>query len=369
MTSQEKKDLVSRERENKSLRPALIISKDTVSDYEIFLSHLLVGLADASIPVTLVCPPTCDVDSIISGAVEVIRYPIVDLPFVERLDRNRLVERLVKFKPNVLHCLCESRASLTRWLAQELRLPYVLTVNSLQRHRGRLPISWRHCAAVIAPTGSIAADIARIHPRLAERIEQINIGTFVEQDCMCFSEPSRLASMVTAQSLDNVAGFETLFGAVRHLVIGGYEFMLVVMGAGRLERPLWKLLAALDLLQTVTIVPWMKPWRSVLAAGDIFIQPQPVDVFNPLLLEAMGVGSAVAACKGGVDDFIIADQTAVVFDPDDELSIKASLQRLLDRKEFARQLAKSSQAYLRENHSVSEMVTAILLTYRKAQNS
>jgi len=74
---------------------------------------------------------------------------------------------------------------------------------------------------------------------------------------------------------------------------------------------------------------------------------------------------AVAACKGGVDDFIIADRTAVVFNPNDEISIRGALQRLLDRKEFARQIARNAQQNLRENHSVSKMISSILQIYRE----
>ena len=128
-----------------------------------------------------------------------------------------------------------------------------------------------------------------------------------------------------------------------------------------------KLLTALDLLQIVTIVSRLKPWRSVLAAGDIYIQPQSNTVFNPFLLEAMSVGSAVAACKGGVDDLIIEGKTAVVFNPNDEISIRGSLQGLLDRKEFARQIARNAQQNLRENHSVSKMISSILRVYHQAQ--
>ena len=175
--------------------------------------------------------------------------------------------------------------------------------------------------------------------------------------------------MVTAHPLNNVDEFENLFGAVRHLAIDGYEFMFVVMGGGRAERRLRKLLAALGLSQIVTIVSRLEPWRSILAAGDIFIQPQPSDAFNPLLLEAMSVGTAVAGCKGGVDDLIIEDETAVVFDPNDELSIYGSLQRLFDRQEWARQLAKGAQEYLRENHSVSRMISSVLQVYREVQKT
>ena len=351
----------------KSLRLALIASEHTVSEYSIFLEHLLVGLADESIPVALVCPSGCDADPLSTGAAEIIRHPVFELPLTEHLNRRLLIERLAKFRPAVLHCLCESRALLTRRLARRLDLPYVLMVNSLAKQLVRFSVSSRQCAKIITPAKSITADIAEAYPRLAERMEQINIGTFVAEGNVCFSEPSHPATIVMAHPLDNADDFENLFNAVRHLMIDGYEFMVIVSGGGRAEGQLRKLLAALGLLQTVTIVPRLRPWRSVLAAGDIFIQPLPNPAFNPLLLEAMSIGSAVAACKGGVDDLIIEDQTAVVFDPNDELSIVGALQRLLDRRDFARKIARAAQQYLKDNHTVSKMISATLQTYHEAQ--
>lgn len=349
------------------LRPALIASARTVTDYSMFIERLLVGLADQSVPVALVCPPGSDVSFMLSGAVEVIRHPAVGLPLMGRHNRRRLVERLERFRPSVLHCLCETQSELARQLSRQLDLPYLLTVNSLQQRRGRLSVSSAHCAKIIVPAESIAANIAEVHPKLADRIEQINIGTFVARTSRCFRVPSRLAGMVTAHRFDNADEFETLLGAIRNLMIGGYEFVLVVMGSGRGERRLRKLLAAFGLLQIVTIVPRLKPWRSVLAAGDIFIQPVASPAFNPLLLEAMSVGAAVAACKGGVDDLIMEDKTALVFDPDDELSITGRLQQFLDRHELARQIARGAQQYLRKNHTVSNMVSSFLQAYREAE--
>jgi glycosyltransferase involved in cell wall biosynthesis len=373
--NERQKELTSQAPKKKLLRPALIASERIVSEYSVFLEHLLVGFADESIPVALVCPPPCDAGSVFTGAAEVISHPVCGLPLTEHLNRRLLVEQLAKFEPTVLHCLCESKISLTRHLARQLGLPCVLTVNSFhkrwkhfvcQRRMYRLSGSAGHCGKIIVPAKSVATNIAEVYPRLAQRIEQINIGTFVEENTVCFSQSSRLASLVVAHPLDNVGDFENLFSAVRHLAVDGYEFMMVVMGSGRAERQLRKLLTAFDLLQTVTIVPRLKPWRSVFTAGDIFIQPQPSAAFNPFLLEAMSVGAAVAACKGGVDDLIIEDQTAVVFDPNDELSIVGALQRLFDRREFARQIAKKAQEYLMENHTVSKMISATLQTYHEA---
>jgi glycosyltransferase involved in cell wall biosynthesis len=255
-----------------------------------------------------------------------------------------------------------------RHLAWQLNLPYVLTVNSMQKRFDRLFISSSRCAKIIVPGDSIAANIAEVYPRFADRIERINVGTFTSEQSSCFSQIGRLASLVTAHPLKNADDFEKLFGAVKHLAIDGYEFMLVITGSGPAERHVRKMLATLGLSQIVTIVPRLELWRSLLAAGDIFILPRPNTVFNPLLLEAMSVGAAVAACKGGVDDLIIEDETAVVFDPDDELSIHRTLKRLFDTREYAQQLARQAQQYLKENHAVSQMVSSILQTYRDAHN-
>ncbi|MHC4574700.1 MAG: glycosyltransferase family 4 protein, partial [Planctomycetota bacterium] len=353
--------------ERKTIRPVLIISERTVHDYSMFLKHLLAGLADESISAALVCRPDCDVESVVSPTTEIMRHPALDLPLLGRRNRRMLSERLEKFRPSVLHCLCESQSQLTRQLAQRLGLPYVLTVNTLRERWWRLSVSGAHCAKIIVPAKSIAANFSGAYPRFTERIKHVNIGTFVEKPSGCFHEPGRLASMVTAYPLNRVEDFENLLRAVRHLVIDGYEFLLVAVGGGRAESELRKLLRGLGLLWIVTIVPRLTAWRSILAAGDIFIQPQPSRAFDPLLLEAMSVGTAVAGCRGGVDDLLIEDKTCAMFDPGDELSIYNSLQRLFDRPEYARQLAQGAQEYLRENHSVSKMVAEILQIYRDTQ--
>jgi glycosyltransferase involved in cell wall biosynthesis len=254
-------------------------------------------------------------------------------------------------------------------------LPYVLSVNSLQqrwRHFAYqnqihpLSISSGQCAKIIVPAKSIADNVVKLFPKFIGRIEQINTGTFAGETSRCFSKPSRMPGIVIAHPSYKLDDVENLFGAIRHLSINGYEFVTVVIGDSRAEKQMRRLLAALGLLQTVTIVPRLKPWRSIVSAGDIFIQPAVGTAFNPLLLEAMSVGQAVLACKGGVDDMIIDNKTAIVFDPSDEHSIISSLLRFLDRREFARQIAGGAQQYVRENHKVSNMISSTLRTYQEA---
>ena len=292
---------------------------------------------------------------------------IFDLPLMERLNVRLLTERLAKFEPTVLHCLCESRASLTKQLAHRLDLPYVLRVNSLQKRWSHLSVSSSYCRRIIVPTISIAENMSNIHPHFADRIKQINMGTFVTLQNGCFSGPNQLATMIVNDPFTKTDDFENLFNVFKHLSIDGYEFMVVIAEGGRTDRQLWKLLHALGLLRNVSIVSRRLPWRSILAAGDVFIRTRPNYAFDPLLLQAMSIGIAVAGCKGGVDDLLIEDKTAVIFDPNDEMSIMRSLQQLLDRRELARHIAENAQQYLRENHSVSKMFSAILEAYYELQ--
>jgi len=358
--------LIPEKAKKKSLRVALIASERIVTEYQAFLERLLVGLTEESISIALVCPQNCNLDYIVLGSAEVIRYDSIGLPLVDYFNKRLLVESLAKFKPAILHCLCETQAVLVRQLAGRLNLPYILMINSLRERWSRLAVSSKQCVKVVVPAQSIAANITRFYPRLAGRLQQINIGTFTDQTRCCFSEPSGITTIVTAHQFHNADEFENLFAALRHLRIEGHEFMVVVIGGGRAEEKMWKLLTALGLLQIVTIVPSVTPWKHVLSVGDIFIQPQPTNIFNALLLEAMSVGTAVAGCRGGVDDLIIENETAVVFDPNDELSIVGSLQLLLSRREFARKIANNAKENLKKNYSFSNMILKTLQLYNEA---
>jgi glycosyltransferase involved in cell wall biosynthesis len=350
-----------------AIRPVLVASKSVLAEQSTFLRHLLVGLLDEPISTALVCPPGCQVESVAPAPVTVVTHPAIGLPLLDHFGIDLLAGQLAKLKPTVLHGLCESRARLVRRLAQRLDLPYVQTINSLVRRFRRLPISPQRCKAIVVPAQTIGTQLARLHPPLASRVRQINMGTFVEGDAICFSDPARLASVVLAGRIQRVSDFERFFKAIKALLAEGRQFMVVLMGSGPAEHRLRELLVQLGLSQAVTIVPILDPWRSVLAAGDIFVQPQPMRSFSVFLLEAMSLGAAVAASMDGVDDLLIPNQTAVIFESNDEQSIHRALAHLLDDHDFARRLARTAQEHLRAGYSVSQMVSATLKVYAEAQ--
>jgi glycosyltransferase involved in cell wall biosynthesis len=350
-------------------RVALIASRRTCREYPLYLKYLLVGLADESVPVLLVCPPRLDVDAIVPPAVEVVRHPVVEVPLFERYNLKQLLGRLAAFQPNLIHCLCESKAALARYLARQLNLHYLLTIDSIASRFHRVSLSTTRCVSIVTPAKTVADRFAAAHPAFADRVRQINIGVFVPDTTACFARPDRLVGIVVAHPLDNPGALDNLFRTFHRLAIDNYQFMVALVGAGRAEKQLRKLLSSLGLLRIVTIVSRMPGLDSVLAAADIFVVPRPPVSFNMLLLTAMSAGSAVAASPGGVDDLIIEGKTALTFNPDDQLSIYNCLKRLLDTRELARQIATGAQQHLRQNYHVSDMVASTLQLYRQAARS
>ena len=349
------------------VRPVLIASKKTLDEYSLYLERLLVGFADASISTVLICPADYDVSSIVSPSVEVIYHPASRIPFSGEQNRKTLFEKIAKFKPNIVHCLCIMELSLAKQISLHFNLQCVLSINSLDLTGGNPDILSKMAAKIIVSSETIAVNLEHYYPQLASRIRRINIGSFVQSTAACFKKVSAMPSLLSCFPSTDGVGLGKMLDAIKHLSVDGYEFITVLMGSGKIERQVRRQLMQLGLSQSVSIVPMIQPYRAVLAAADIFIQSQPNNNFNLMLLEAMSVGCVVAACRGGVDDLIINGQTALVFNVNDSQSIYMCLRQLLDSREMARKIARQGQEYVRANHTVSKMVTDTIETYQLAR--
>jgi glycosyltransferase involved in cell wall biosynthesis len=348
-----------------AIRPVLILDADTFRRSSIFLEHFFVALVDQSIHAAVVCSPDSNTGTIISPAIDVITHSACRMPFLWRQNRNKLMERIAKFGPSVLHCIPREQIALTRKISHEFEIPYILTARGMDEFH-RADIADPLCASIIVACASLREYLIQKYPAFTPRIEQIESGAFVADTCACFAKSQNLPSMIVVRPVDKTEDFEPLFNAVKHLAVDNHEFVLVIIGTGKADATVRKLIRTMGLSQIISIVPNFHMLRAALADADIYIQPRPVYAFSVPLLEAMSVGMAVAGCKGGVDDLLIEEKTAVLFNPDDHLSIYSTLQRLLNDRTGARQMAMSAQAYLRRRHTVSKMMSGLIGAYGRA---
>ena len=350
-----------------AVRPVIVVDRRSLRHYLTPLRHLLVGLADQSHPAMLICPPDSDAETMLGAPVEQITYPLLKIPLLSLWSRRSVLEKLRKFKPTVIHCFTRKRMWLSRYLARELGVGFVLTEDTF-----RVPclfsfIAGQHCGAVVSFSKNLCERLQRGHGRMAKLVQRVNVGTFVEDRRACFSGQEHVTSLVVAQRLDNSFQFELLLDAVRHLAIDGYEFILAIIGEGPAERAIHKTIKKLGLSQVVTVVPPMQPLRAIFSGADIFICLEFAPGLNSNLLDAMSVGMAVAGSRVNAGALLDDEKTAVLFDALDELSIYSRLQKLLGQHEFARQIAAAGQEHLRQNYTVSRMVDSLVEIYRNVQ--
>jgi glycosyltransferase involved in cell wall biosynthesis len=353
---------------NKGLvRPAIFVDTEDIREYSSVLRHLMVGLADRSNFAALVCPANSDHNSVLCPSVELIYHPLFKIPIFIKQNQQEVLDKLLKFKPTVLHCFSPSKAPITAFISEQLSLPYLLTFNSPGRLYSRSVASAKNCAGLITSSNAITEKVTQLYSKCSSHINQVNTGTFVEDRCACFSNSPAITSLVVAQDLKRIGQFESFLNAARHLAIDGYEFMLAIIGTGPASRKIRSMVKAMGLSNMVTVIAGIRPIRSVFEGADIFIQLDVDDGTNLQLLEAMSVGMAVASSKDNKSDLLIEDKTAVFFDPHDELSVYASLKKLLSTHEFARQLAIAAQQQILIHHSVSVMTSNLIDIYQNAQ--
>jgi hypothetical protein len=347
------------------MHPMLVLTETAVSHYYTLLKHLLAEFAQRSISSVLICPSGGEIESLLCGSEDIFLYPPLPLPFMEYLCLKNFTQQLSRCKADVIHCLSEKKSVMVRYLAHLLDIPYILHLNASTRISS-FSVSERHCARLLVPTRRMLEEMQTRRTPYIDRITCIPMGCEITDICHCFHHPHQLPGMIIKYPMEAFEDFEMILNAIKNLVIEGYEFTVLMMGQGRAERLIRQYIGTLGLLKIVTIVPELKPWRSVLASADICIQPRPTHAFNPWLLEAMGMGVVVATSRGGAEDMVHDGETAMVFDPDDELSIRTVLQRLLDRREWARQLARQAQDYLRAHHRIDQMIEGVLHAYEVA---
>ena len=349
------------------VRPALIVDAAFLSENASMLRRFLVALVSDGFSPIIAGPGSLKGSDILSPSVEVAEYPVFHIPLLWMQNFTLLLETLEELEPTVLHCLSPRRIGLTEALAEALEAPYVATFTRWPRMLFRPKVRATHCGQLIGTTAAVAGRLGREYPSMAASICQVSAGDFVEDRCACYAQPKRQTSVIAVQPLEDERFFEALLSAVRHLAIDGNDFALAILGQGKASGAIHQTIRKLGLSRMVTVAPVIEPLQTVLSEADLFLQSgRPLDI-NSALLDAMSVGMAVALSKDGLEETLIPGKAAEYFDPADEYSIYACLQKLLTQKDFAQSLARGAQEYMRQHHSVSRMTEEMIRIYQHAQ--
>lgn len=345
------------------IRPAIIADVWSVQFYSSFIRRVLVGLTGSAYGAALVGPESQDIHNILHPSVDYIQHPEIRFWPLSYKNRPLLLDKLLRFKPTLLHTFWPGDWRLAKWLSELMDVPVVVSVfQPMHQKSARHFLSSTIFAAASEPiyASLLAAGIQD------DRIVRVPLGTFADSESVCFDQSGQMPSLVTCENLVNAVDYEPLLLACRHLLADGFDFSLALMGEGPSERPIRHLIKTLGLTSSVTVVPPLRPVRPVLQGMDVFIHLKDRGRCNLALLEAMSVGLVVVGAADTTMGLLRDGQTALICETSDQTSMYQSLRRVLSDIEFSRKLAENARLYLQSNHSVSGMIEGCMNVYLKA---
>ena len=355
------------ESEKQNLNVLLIVGDDTVANYSDYVSRLITGLSSDKCNSGVVSTGDSATDFVSRMDVEFVKYPLIKTVVFEKYSYAKLVDFVAKFKPDIIHTLSNNDLKVTKKLASQFGIPDVVNYFKKPTILSRFETFGDNCQCVFAGNSRIKQKLENTCHDADGKIKRFEYGTFVDDEIACFDNESRLASIAVVHPMESVREFQAFFGALRHLGIDGYEFMVVMIGQGNQDMACRKLVQNMGLSHLVSIVGDVKPLRKFIAGADIFLQPWPSKEFDSSVFEAIAAGLAIAVpdCDGDV----LNKGDCLCFDHKDELSLYGVLKELLDNKDKARAMARRGQEHFREQNSDSNMLEVLRRVYFNAIDS
>lgn len=342
---------------------ALCIGAEVYSRLWEVIQHLCVGLVDLTARVRLLSS-AMEAQALSLGPIEMIAHQALGWPFGRRR-LAQILDVLSARPPTVVQALSRGSFQVAESLAQALDIDLVLhltagaDVRALERLDGRRV---QHVIVASQPIYELASRSGRVR---REAMSLIRPGVLRSAEPTCFATPGRVPTLVCTAALDRRSGVDHLIHAVRLLRDRGHELLAFLLGLGRREGELRRLVHAREVSQWITFAQPKAETSRIMTGADIFVCPAPEKALSTYSLAAMASGTAVVACAGGVTDHCLEGQTAVVCPENSPEALADGIERLLADHQYARTLAAGGLAYLKEHHLVSAMAERNLALFRQ----
>ena len=279
------------------------------------------------------------------------------------LSFHRLTSFLCEFSPDILHITSERALQTGRRIARSLRKSYVVSVHDLLEV-GTLSLG--NARAVVVTNEALRQVLVNQLGVPKSKIRLIPRGV----DLTLFDLPpirlhGRLPVVGCVGRLVSGKGQDVFLRAARQVLDKGFEALFLLVGEGREESKLRRLIKDLNLTKVVTISPPIPDPRKVYKAIDIVVVPTLQAAGSTTALEAMAARRAVvASCVGDLLHFVRNEENALTVEPGNVESLSRAIIRLLADPDFARTLGEKARQYVSTNYPLSRMVEGTLALYQ-----
>lgn len=162
-------------------------------------------------------------------------------------------------------------------------------------------------------------------------------------------EPARAPRIAAVGSLKPLKAYDVLLRALAALAAQGRRFELLLAGGGPERGALEGLAAGLGLGPRVSFLGELDDVSALLASAHLFAHPSRTEGLSNSILEAMGEGLPVVACRvGGNPEIVGEGETGLLVAPDRPDLLAAALGRLLEAPALRERMGAAGLRRVRE---------------------
>lgn len=346
-----------------AISAALCIAPAAIDRFGKLLRHLVVGLVDQAIGLRLLSSDQ-RIETLRLGPVQTLVHQPISWPMGPRR-LTQLVDVLSHQPPKIIHAMSHESYAASRELADELEADLVLQVSSVTDCDMIAEMDRTQVGSYIAISEWLRTVLTDQIKVPAGRIFVVYPGVLVSPSVTCFAHPGRAATVLCTSDFERHSGVDVLVHALALLRRRGHTPLAFLLGKGRYESALRKMVRERDLSSSVTFANPSGDVESVMRSADIFVRPSTDTTFVADALLAMGTGALVISFATELVDFLRHDETALIARSKTADALAESIAQAMSDTEEARRIAAGGLEYVRAHHGVSVMAERTATVYRQ----
>jgi glycosyltransferase involved in cell wall biosynthesis len=332
--------------------------------YTLRLAQHLPGLG---FDVEIVCESAEHIPARVASHVNVHVVPRLRSPLLGAAPLFRLIQKVGR-PPDLIHSQRLGLERIGDHLSEEFDRPHLLTVHHVSEETVALGIPPEELAGIIAVSPSVERELIHRAGVPYGLIHLIPSGVEISPHprLPMPRDPERVPVVGTASVLEHSKGILFFLMAADLILSAGHDVEFIVAGTGPDEELLRRAAHHMDIDQRVTFVPQVSSFSRVIETFDLFVLPSLEQGLGSIMLEAMALGKPVVATKvGGVADFVVDGEHALLIEKANHMVLADKIEMLLDFPDKARQLALKGQGLVREKFSAERMARDTAGLYRQ----
>jgi glycosyltransferase involved in cell wall biosynthesis len=347
--------------EEPQVNVALLVDNDYLYRFRSIFSHMLVGLVDQPIHVTLVCPDTLGAASLPIGPAQIVGFQVPFWPWQYRRTLDRLASELRNAKVNLIHSCSGRSCWLAMDLSKRLGIPYIITFNGLFQEECYLRVDHRNCGRLIGISQPICDTLRELYGRSSEKIELIRPGCFIRPRS---AKPEQPKTIVSVGELARQSGYDILLQALAEVQSRGLEFLAVIFGKGPLEHSFHYWVNKHGLGKSVSFLAMLPNWEDALGEVEFYVQPGPFYALHSGPYEALAHGCPMIATKDTAMDLLVEGKTGRFFNNGDYRDLANILTEWLGGQTNWQQLSDQALDMARCELSLANSIEKLSNCYR-----